>query len=88
MAVVVYACIVMICFWMCVNYVPLLLTRKNTSPIRPIMCLVGRETLLNSSLNYVQITTDYSDSKKCSECFALQQFNAGDEVFASCLLLN
>jgi len=29
----------------------------------------------------LQITTDFSDLKGCSECFALQQFSAGDQVY-------
>jgi len=37
--------------------------------------------------NYVQITTDYNDAKNCSECFALQQFSAGEEVFTSCCII-
>jgi len=32
----------------------------------------------------VQITTDYNDDKDCSDCFALQHFNAGDQVLTAC----
>jgi len=30
------------------------LTRKNPSPIWPIMCLVGRSALLNQSINHMK----------------------------------
>jgi len=29
---------------------------------------------------FVQITTDYNSADSCSECFALEQYNAGDQV--------
>ena len=35
-------------------------------------------------VNSAQITTDYNDDKDCSDCFALQHFNAGDQVLTAC----
>ena len=37
--------------------------------------------LLALWLNFVQITTDYNFAESCSECYALQQFSAGDQVY-------
>jgi len=37
----------------------------------------------------VQISTDYNDAKSCSECFALQPYNAGDQVLCElCEMVN